>query len=72
MRWRQKDPNNDRCGISDCGKYKISQYTQIGDDIFMVFYGGQEIGTAGNRDAAKRIARDHKQRGAGNGNGTVE
>ena len=43
MRWKQKDANNDRCGISDCNKYRISQYTQSGDDIYIVYFGGQEI-----------------------------
>ena len=63
MKWKLKDKRNDRCGISDCGRYMISHYTLSGDDVFKVFCSGQEIGTTSSRDEAKRIAMDHSKRG---------
>lgn len=62
MKWRLKDRNNDRAIISDCGKYQISRYTPSDCDLFMVFHGSTEIGTASTGNSARKIAIDHAKR----------
>jgi hypothetical protein len=62
MKWKLKDRANGNCIISDCGQYRISKYTLQGMDLYMVYHGSKEIGTASSGNAARRIAADHKQR----------
>lgn len=62
MKWKLKDKLNDRCIASDCGKYQISRYTLSDCDLFMVFHGSTEIGTASTGNSARRIAIDHAKR----------
>ena len=62
MKWKLKDRANDRCIISDCGQYRISKYTMQGVDLYMVYHGSKEIGTAGSGNAARKIATDHAKR----------
>ena len=67
MKWKLKDRANDRCIISDCGQYRISKYTMQGVDLYMVYHGSKEIGTASDGNQARRIATDHAKREAGHG-----
>lgn len=61
MKWKLKDRANDRCIISDCGQYRISKYTMQGVDLYIVYHGSKEIGTAGSGNAARRIAERHSK-----------
>jgi len=61
VRWKIKDPKNERCIISNCGAYRISKFTCGGVDLFLVYYGNQEIGDAGNGNQARRIADKHSK-----------
>lgn len=60
MKWKLKDKLNDRCIVSDCGGYRITKFTLSGVDLFMVYHGSQEIGSAENGNQARRIAVKHK------------
>ena len=60
MKWKLKDKANDRCIVSDCGGYRISRFTCGGVDLFLVYHGSQEIGSAENGNEARRIAVKHK------------
>lgn len=64
MKWRLKDKANDRCIVSDCGQYRISRFTCGGVDLFLIYHGTDEIGTAENGNQARRIAEQHKAKGA--------
>lgn len=60
MKWKLKDRANDRCIVSDCGQYRISKFTLSGVDLFVVYQGSEEIGSAENGNKARRIAEKHK------------
>lgn len=60
MKWKLKDKANDRAIVSDCGAYRISRFTCGGVDLFLVYHGSQEIGSAENGNQARRIAEKHK------------
>ncbi len=60
MKWKLKDKLNDRCIVSDCGNYQISRFTLGGVDLFLVYHGSAEIGTAENGNEARRVAEKHK------------
>lgn len=64
MKWRLKDKANDRCIVSDCGRYRISKFTCGGVDLFLIYHGSSEIGTAENGNQARRIAEQHKAKRA--------
>ncbi|RUR38526.1 hypothetical protein [Vreelandella populi] len=46
--------------ISDCGRYQITKFTCGGVDLFLIYQGGNEIGSAENGNQARRIAERHK------------
>lgn len=60
MKWKLKDKANDRCIVSDCGGYRISKFTCGGVDLFLIYQGSQEIGSAENGNEARRIAVKHQ------------
>lgn len=60
MKWKLKDEANDRAIVSDCGQYRITKFTLSGIDLFMVYHGSKEIGSAENGNEARRIAVKHK------------
>lgn len=64
MKWKLKDRANDRCIVSDCGQYRIRKFTLSGVDLFVVYQGSEEIGSAENGNQARRIAEKHKAKGA--------
>lgn len=61
MKWKLKDKANDRAIVSDCGQYRITTFTLSGVDLFMVYHGSQEIGSAENGNEARRIAERHSK-----------
>ena len=61
MKWKLKEKQNERCIISDCGAYRISKFTCGGVDLFLVYYGSQEIGEAPDGNKARRIADKHSK-----------
>ncbi|WP_404463064.1 hypothetical protein LG331_09810 [Vreelandella aquamarina] len=58
------DGVNERCLISDCKQYKISKFTLSGESLFLIYHCGKEIGDATNGKEARRIAEQHKAKGA--------
>lgn len=64
MKWKLKEKCNDRCIVSDCGQYRISKFTLSGTDLYLIYHGGTEIGSAENGNEARRIAEKHKAQGA--------
>ncbi|WP_252108972.1 MULTISPECIES: hypothetical protein [unclassified Halomonas] len=63
MKWKLKDKTNDRCIVSDCGAYRISRYTCGGVDLFLIYHGNDEIGSADSGNEARRVAERHKSKG---------
>ncbi|RUR48817.1 hypothetical protein [Vreelandella populi] len=64
MKWKLKDKANDRAIISDCGRYQISRFTCGGNDLYLIYQGGTEIGSADNGNQARQVAEKHKAKGA--------
>lgn len=71
MKWKLKHTSNDRCIVSNCGEYQISRFTFSGNDLFMIYHEGNEIGEARNGNEARRKAEKHaKAQHAGQQNAT--
>lgn len=62
MKWKLKHANNERCIISDCGRYQISRLTFGGIDHYEVYYQGERIGDGRSGNEARKVAGDHKRR----------
>jgi len=58
MKWSKV---NDYCIRS--GEYQISKYTLSGENLFVVWHGGVEIGTADSGAKARKIAEKHSKGG---------
>lgn len=61
MKWKLKNNSNDRCIVSDCGRYRISRYTLGGADLYRVFRGDQPIGDGKTGNEARKIALRHSE-----------
>jgi len=58
MKWSKV---NDYCIRS--GEYQISKYTLSGEDLYIVWLNGVEIGTADSGNDARKIAEKHSKGG---------